>query len=193
LARAGLILGPHEDVGRLTWWLTRMAAGGEVLAPGPPDLPIQLIDARDLAAFVLDAALTKRTGPYNVVSRRGHATMRSLLESCQAVAGRSDTRLTWVDPATIKAAGIEAWTELPIWLPPDNPSIGMHAANVEKAHAAGLRCRPIQQTVQDTWQWLSALDAPPPLRPDLEPTGLDSSRERAALDAWHTTVQTRET
>ena len=67
----------------------------------------------------------------------------------------------------------------------------MHAANVEQAHAAGLHCRPIQQTVQDTWQWLSALDGPAPLRPDLDPTGLDRSRERAALDAWHATTQTR--
>jgi hypothetical protein len=90
-----------------------------------------------------------------------------------------------------QAAGIEAWTELPIWLPPDSPSIGMHAANVEQAHAAGLHCRPIQQTVQDTWQWLSALNGPAPLRPDLDPTGLDRSRERAAVDAWHATTQTR--
>jgi len=69
----------------------------------------------------------------------------------------------------------------------------MHAANVEKAHAAGLRCRPIERTVQDTWQWLSALNGPAPLRLDLDPPGLDSSRERAALDAWHATTQTRET
>lgn len=82
LARAGLILGPHEDVGRLTWWLTRMAAGGEVLAPGPPDLQIQLIDARDLAAFVLDAALANHAGPFNVVSRRGHAAVTPRCARC---------------------------------------------------------------------------------------------------------------
>lgn len=184
LARPGTILGPHEDVGRLPWWLTRMAAGGEVLAPGPADLQIQLIDARDLASFVLDAAVANRSGPYNVVSRRGHATMGSLLETCRAVAGRSDTRLTWVDPAAIAAAGIEAWTELPIWLPPDSPSIGLHAANVERAYAAGLRCRPVQETVQDTWRWLTMLDGPAPLRPDRDPPGLDGDRERAALAAW---------
>jgi nucleoside-diphosphate-sugar epimerase len=185
LARAGLILGPHEDVGRLPWWLTRMAAGGEILAPGPPDLELQLIDARDLASFVLDAALANHGGPFNVVSRRGHTTMRSLLEACQAVAGAPDARLIWVDPDALTAAGVEPWTELPIWLPPDSQFAGMHAANVERAHAAGLHCRPVEQTVHDTWTWLSALDGPAPLRTDLNPPGLDSERERAALDAWH--------
>ena len=184
LARAGLILGPHEDVGRLTWWLTRMARGGEILAPGPPDLQIQFIDARDLAAFVLDATVGGRTGPYNVVSRRGHTTMRALLECCLAVAGTEGARLTWVDPAAIEAAGIEAWTELPIWLPPDSPFIAMHAADVEHAHAAGLRCRPVEETVVDTWRWLSPRNGHIPRRPDLGATGLSRSRELAALRAW---------
>jgi 2'-hydroxyisoflavone reductase len=189
LARAGLILGPYEDVGRLTWWLNRIAAGGEVLAPGPPDLRIQFIDARDLAAFVLDAALEGHAGPYNVVSRRGHATMGSLLQACETVAGGADVRLTWLDPAAITAAGIEAWTELPIWLPPHSPLIAMHAADVEHAYAAGLRCRPVLETVADTWRWLATLNGSTPIRPGLEPTGLASLRERAALEAWHATRQ----
>jgi nucleoside-diphosphate-sugar epimerase len=185
VARAGLILGPHENVGRLPWWLTRMAAGGEILAPGPPDLELQLIDARDLAIFVLDAALAGHAGPVNAVSRRGHATMRSLLEACLAAAGAPDARLTWMDPAEVIEAGIEPWTELPIWLPPDSEFAGMHAANVERAHAAGLRCRPVEETVHDTWMWMSSLGGAPPLRPDLDPPGLAPERERAALDAWH--------
>jgi nucleoside-diphosphate-sugar epimerase len=185
VARAGLIVGPYEDVGRLPWWLRRMALGGEVLAPGPPDLRLQLIDARDLANFVLDAALAGHGGAFNVVSRPGHATMRSLLETCRAVAGAPDARLTWIDPEAVIAAGIEPWTELPIWLPPDSEFAGMHAANVERAHAAGLRCRPIEQTVEDTWCWLRGLDGPPRLRPDLDPPGLDLAREREAIAAWH--------
>lgn len=185
VARAGLILGPHENVGRLPWWLTRMAAGGEILAPGPPDLALQLIDARDLAIFVLHAALAGHAGPVNVVSRRGQATMRSLLEACRAAAGVPDARLTWIDPAEVIEAGIEPWTELPIWLPPDSEFAGMHAANVERAHAAGLRCRPVEQTVHDTWTWMCALGGSPPLRADLDPPGLDRGRERAVLDAWH--------
>jgi nucleoside-diphosphate-sugar epimerase len=192
LARAGLILGPHEDVGRLPWWLHRMARGGEVLAPGPPGLPLQYVDARDLARCDLDAAMAGESGPFNVVSRRGHATMNALLEACRAaVSLRSDqpptappAHLKWVDADAILAAGIEPWTELPIWLPPDHEYAGLHAANVERAHAAGLRCRPVEETVADTWSWLSSLDGPPPLRPDLPPPGLDAAREGAVLDAW---------
>lgn len=184
LARAGLILGPHEDVGRLPWWLRRIARGGEVLAPGPRDLPLQFVDARDLARFALDAALAGHGGPVNVVSRRGHATMESLLEACLAVAAPRGTELIWVDPDAIVAAGVEPWSELPVWLPPDHPFAGLHAANVERAHALGLRCRPVGETVADTWAWLSGLDGPPPLRADLEPPGLDPARERDALAAW---------
>ncbi len=185
LARAGLILDPHEDVGRLPWWLGRLATGGEVLAPGPADLPLQLVDARDLARFVLDAAVAGHGGPVNVVSRPGHATMGTLLEACRSVAGAPGARLTWVDPEAVLAAGVEPWSELPVWLPPGHPFAGLHAAGVERAHALGLRCRPVAETVADTWAWLAALPGPPPLRADLPPPGLDRDRERAVLAAWH--------
>jgi 2'-hydroxyisoflavone reductase len=183
LARPGLILGPHEDVGRLPWWLSRMARGGEVLAPGPPGRPLQLIDARDLAAFVLDAAAAGRSGSFNTVSRRGHATIGTLLESCLREAGAPQTRLTWVDPDLIERVGIEPWTELPIWLPPDHEYEALHGANVERAHAAGLRCRPVQETVADTWAWMRSLDGPPALAPDRPAPGLSAEAERAALAA----------
>jgi 2'-hydroxyisoflavone reductase len=183
LARAGLILGPHEDIGRLPWWLARMAAGGEVLAPGPPQLELQYVDARDLAAFALDAARAGHGGAFNVVSRRGHATMASLLDACRTVAGASGTRLRWVDANVVLEAGVQPWTELPIWLPPDHEYAGMHAANVEQAYAAGLRCRPVLETVADTWAWLSPLDGPTPLRRDRERPGLAADRERAVLEA----------
>jgi 2'-hydroxyisoflavone reductase len=183
LARPGLILGPHENVGRLPWWLSRMARGGDVLAPGPPDRPLQLIDARDLARFVLDAALAGHSGPFNTVSRPGHATTATLLESCRRAAAAPGTRLRWVEPDVIERAGIEPWTELPIWLPPDHEYAGMHAANVERAHAAGLRCRPVRETVADTWAWMESLDGPAPLRADRPAPGLSAAAERAALAA----------
>ena len=184
LARSGTILGPYEDVGRLTWWLGRMARGGEILCPGPPDLPLQLVDARDLAAFAINAAAAGHSGPFNVVSRRGHATMGSLLQACRAAAGAADTTLTWVEPEAIAAAGIEPWTELPIWLPSDHEYAAMHDADVERAHAAGLRCRAVADTVADTWRWLSELPAPPPLRVGAMPAGLAPDREREVLRAW---------
>jgi len=182
LVRPGLVLGPHEDVGRLPWWLLRLARGGEVLAPGPADQPLQLIDARDLAAWMLDAAAAGRHGAYNAVSRRGHATMRSLLAAAMTATG-GDATLTWVAPEVIAEQGIEPWSELPIWLPPDHEFRALHAVGVDKIHAAGLVTRPAQDTVADTWAWLSALGEAPPQRADIPPHGLDAPRERAALAA----------
>jgi 2'-hydroxyisoflavone reductase len=188
LARAGLILGPYEDVGRLPWWLLRLDRGGEVLAPGPPELELQYIDARDAAAWMLDVAAAGGSGAYNMVSRTGHATMGSLLEAGLRATGgdrHGDTRLTWVDPAFLDDRGIEAWTELPIWLPAEHEYRGMHHADVSRAHAAGLRCRPLTDTVADTWAWLLSVGKAPARRSDLPAPGLDPARERAALAAWH--------
>jgi nucleoside-diphosphate-sugar epimerase len=182
-ARAGLILGPYEDVGRLPWWLLRMKRGGPVLAPGPPDHPLQYIDARDLAAWLLDAAGSGVSGPVNVVSRAGHATMRSLLEAAVAVTG-SGAELVWVDPDTILAAGIHRWTELPGWLPPGDDLAGLYSTNVERAYATGLRCRPVEETVADTWEWVLSTGATLPVHPDHPPVGLDPAKERSVLEAW---------
>jgi 2'-hydroxyisoflavone reductase len=180
LARAGLILGPYEIVGRMPWWLRRIERGGDVLAPGPPDLPLQYIDGRDLAAWLLHAADAGLGGAFNTVSEPGHTTMRGLLEAAKTATG-SAARLVWVRPEIIAAAGIEPWTELPVWLPPDSEGSGLHTGNVSAAYAAGLHCRPVEETVADTWAWLQA-EGDPPLRPGRPANGLDPERERQALD-----------
>lgn len=180
LARAGLILGPYEDIGRLPWWLLRIARGGVVPAPGPHDLGLQYIDARDLARFLLDAGATAPGGAYNVVSPPGHTTMGELLDTCLRVTG-SDARLRWVDAATIAAAGVQPWTELPCWLPPGPEHAGMHRGNVDKAVAAGLHCRPVADTVADTWAWLQRIVGQPPQRPDRPTSGLTPEAEAALL------------
>jgi nucleoside-diphosphate-sugar epimerase len=181
LLRAGLILGPHEDIGRLPWWLHRIERGGQVLAPGPRDLPLQYIDVRDLASWTLDAAARGLTGPYDVVSAPGHATMGSLLDSCVEATG-ADARLRWADPEVIVAAGIEPWTELPVWMPPGELHEALHGGDVSRALAAGLRCRPVAETVADTWAWLRALPRAP-RRADRPRVGLDAEREAAVLRA----------
>jgi 2'-hydroxyisoflavone reductase len=182
LARAGLILGPHEDIGRLPWWLHRLHRGGPTLAPGPADLPVQYIDARDLAGFLLDAADRRRTGPYNLVSPPGHTTMGELLTTANAVTG-GHADLRWTDPDTILAAGIEPWTDLPIWLPPGPDHDHMHRGDVTRALRAGLRCRPAADTITDTWAWLRTLDGPPPHRPDRPAVGLHPDTEAGLLSA----------
>jgi nucleoside-diphosphate-sugar epimerase len=178
LARAGLILGPYEVVGRMPWWLGRIERGGDVLAPGPPDRPLQFIDCRDLAAWMLSAADRGLGGAFNTVSQPGHATMASLLDAAISVTG-SSARLVWASPEVIEAAGIEAWTELPIWLPPTGEGVGLHDGNVAAAYAAGLACRPAAETVAATWRWIQA-EGYPPARPG---TGLDPARERQVLDS----------
>ncbi|MGK5637436.1 reductase [Streptomyces sp. URMC 126] len=180
LVRAGLVLGPGENVGRLPWWLLRVARGGRVLAPGPAASPLQYIDARDLAAWTLDAAARGLGGPYNLVSPPGHTTMGELLETCVRVTG-SDAELCWTDPGPILAAGVAPWTDLPIWLPPGEEHTTIFAAGVGKALATGLRCRPVGETVADTWAWLESLGGRPPLRPDREPVGLDPETEAKLL------------
>lgn len=183
LARAGLILGPHEDTGRLPYWLLRAERGGQMLAPGPADLPLRYVDARDLAVWLLDAAEHGVSGPVNLVNPPGHATMRTLLDAAVAATG-GHAELVWIDPAAIEAAGIHRWTELPGWIPPGPEYAGLISTSVVRACATGLCCRPAEQTVADTWTWLLTIGrtlTSPPGRPSL---GLDPAKERATLVAW---------
>ncbi|KJK53758.1 NAD-dependent epimerase/dehydratase family protein [Streptomyces sp. NRRL F-4428] len=180
LVRAGLILGPYENVGRLPWWLNRIARGGPVLAPGPRGLPIQYVDVRDLARWTLDAAAAGLAGPYNAVSPAGHATMGALLDACAAVTG-SDAELRWTDPEAILDAGVQPWTELPVWLPEGEPHDHMFGGDVTRALEAGLRCRPVEETVADTWAWLRTLGGRAPQRADRPAPGIDAGREAALL------------
>lgn len=180
LVRAGLIIGPYENIGRLPWWLTRIARGGDVLAPGPRDMGLQYIDVRDFAAWTLDAVEQGLGGPYNLVSPPDHTTMDELLNACIRTTG-SDAELVWTSPETILEAGIEPWTDLPIWLPPGEANDTMHRANVNKALSAGLHCRPVHETVADTWEWLQSIGGRAPQRPDRPVVGLAPETEAKAL------------
>jgi 2'-hydroxyisoflavone reductase len=178
LPRPGLIIGPRENSGRLPWWLARIARGGPVLAPGPRDNPLQYIDARDMAAWIVDAVAAGRHGAYNMVGPAGEATMGDLLDACVRCTG-SDAELRWTDPETIAAAGIAAWTDLPIWTPPGSELHGaLHAGDVSRALATGLRCRPLAETVADTWAYLRSLSPADSTRPD---RGLAPELEAKAL------------
>ncbi|MEH1100013.1 NAD-dependent epimerase/dehydratase family protein [Micromonospora sp. CPCC 205561] len=184
IARAGLVLGPGEDIGRLPWWLTRIARGGDVLAPGPADLSVQYVDVRDLACWMLDRGAQRRGGTFNVVSRAGHTTMGELLDACVAATG-SAARLRWTDPEPILAAGVVPWNDLPIWIPAGHEYRWLQERDVERAYAAGLTCRPVAGTVVDTWAWLRQVGTVPPRagRPQRAPVGLDPRREAALLSA----------
>ncbi|MFD4551703.1 NAD-dependent epimerase/dehydratase family protein [Streptomyces sp. NPDC058466] len=183
LVRSGLILGPWENIGRLPWWLNRVARGGPVLAPGPRELPLQYVDVRDLAEWVLGAVEAGLGGAYNLVSPPGHTTMGALLDACvQVTGGRGDLR--WADPDAILGAGIEPWTQLPVWVPAGSDlHDALHSADVSLAVGAGLRCRPVLETVADTWDWLQTLGGVAPQRPDRPAVGLDPVVEAKLLGA----------
>jgi nucleoside-diphosphate-sugar epimerase len=181
LVRAGLILGPYENIGRLPWWLARIARGGPVLAPGPRELPLQYVDVRDLAAWVLGAAERELEGAFNLTSPQGHATMASLLEACVEATG-GPAELRWVEPEVILDAGIEPWTQLPVWVPAGSDMHDfLHAADVSRAVGAGLRCRPVAETVADTWAWLQGLGGSAPQRADRPLVGVDPEVEAKVL------------
>ena len=182
VARPGLILGPYENIGRLPWWLHRAARGGQILAPGTPDAGIQYIDARDLATWTLDAARAGVSGPVNTISQTSAATFGELLTDCLRATG-SDGTLRWTAQETILAAGIEPWTQLPIWLPPGELYDTMYDIDVSKAVATGLVIRPIAETITDTWAWLQSIGGVAPQRPDRPPVGLDPALEAQLLRA----------
>ncbi|MGH4027803.1 NAD-dependent epimerase/dehydratase family protein [Actinomycetota bacterium Odt1-20B] len=181
-ARAGLILGPYENIGRLPWWLNRVARGGPVLAPGPRELDLQYIDVRDLAKWVLDAAGAGLHGAYNLISPIAHTTMGEFLEACVDVAGAgAGAELRWVEPDALAAAGVEPWIELPVWIPPGELHDTIHRTSTEKAVAAGLVARPVRETVADTWEWLVSLGGAAPQRADRPVVGLAPEKEAALL------------
>ena len=178
LLRAGLIIGPHENIGRLPWWLGRVARGGQVAAPGPAEAALQLVDARDLAAFGLSATSADLSGAYNIVGAPGRITMRELLEVCREATG-SDAAFRWFGPEQIAVAGIAPWTELPFWYPPGPEFDAAHRADVSRAVAAGLKTRAIGETVADTWAWLRSIGGVAPQRPDRPPVGVPREKEES--------------
>jgi 2'-hydroxyisoflavone reductase len=179
LCRAGLILGPHEDIGRLPWWLERAARGGRMVAPGRPGRPLQYVDARDLAAWLLSGLADDLTGAVDVASRSGHASTQDLLQACISATG-SDAELVWIAESELAEARAEPWTQLPCWAPEAGEFAGFLEADTSRAAATGLICRPVQETVNDTWQWLQR-EGKPEQRPDREVHGLPVELERQIL------------
>lgn len=189
--RVGLLLGPHESIGRLPTWLIRLADAGErrdlrVVAPGDPARLLRPIDVRDVAEFTLGAIERGLSGPYIVAGSAENAiTMGDFLGACAEVTG-SRAELAWLDDDFLIDQRVGFWNDLPLWTPAGHPEVG-HVWDLDttRAQEAGLRCRPLRETIADTWAWLAA-DGGRMRRTyePREPHGLDEERERAVLFAW---------
>jgi 2'-hydroxyisoflavone reductase len=178
IIRPGLIVGPHDPTDRFTYWPARVAKGGEVLAPKPPDQPIQMIDARDLAEFTVRMVEAGRMDVFHCTGPDYPLTLETLLHVCRAEA-RSAAHFTWAAEEFLLRQNVGPWMELPLWIPNGTPLSGLLKINAGKALAAGLSFRPISQTVRETLEWDKTRPA------DLERrAGMKPERETEILAAW---------
>jgi 2'-hydroxyisoflavone reductase len=180
--RPGLIVGPMDRSDRFTYWAVRVARGGEVLAPGDGTDPVQLVDVRDLATFILDCIEGRVTGVFNAISPKGRWNMIELLAAIKG-AFSGDARFTWANAEFLEAHGVESWTHLPVWVPATGEYAAFHLVSTDRAVAAGLRFRPLADTARDTVAWCRDEKGPDY---DFERgTGLTREREAELLRAWH--------
>ncbi len=179
--RPGLIVGPDDSSDRFTYWPVRVARGGEVLAPGDGLDPVQFIDARDLAAWIILSVERKTTGIFNATGPRQDQVMRDFLATARTALG-SDARFTWVDSEFLAKHKVEAWSDLPSWMPRTSEEGGVCKVSIAKALAAGLTFRPVADTLRDTLAWFRTL---PPERQAKLRAGISAEREREVLAAWH--------
>jgi len=180
VVRPGLIVGPEDPTDRFTYWPWRVAQGGEVLAPGSPDDPIQLIDVRDLGAFLVQLIEDRTLGVFNALGPDRTLTMGRTLEACKEVA-RSDATFTWADAAFLEKQGVQAWSDMPVWVPSTGETAGFAKVSNARALKAGLTFHPIVDTVKATLDWFRTL--PEDRRSKLR-AGLTRERETKVLAAW---------
>jgi 2'-hydroxyisoflavone reductase len=182
IARSGLIVGPFDPTGRFTYWAVRLGRGGEVLAPGDPERHVQFIDARDQADWILDMAEAGRGGTFNVAGPAEPLPFAELLS-------RHPGPVTWVPDQFLLDEGVQAYTEMPLWVP---ASIGRLNMPIDWALAAGLRHRDLDETIRDTRAWAetqgdsaSQVDAGGRVR---RPTAMTPEREAELLERWRARV-----
>ena len=181
IIRPGLIVGPGDPTDRFTYWPARINFGGEVLAPGNPRDPVQFIDARDLAEWIIRMAEQGTTGTYNAVGPATPLTIGGLLEGIKA-AVKSKAHFTWVPADFLEEAKVAPWSDMPVWIPPAGEGGAIATISNKRAIEAGLTFRPLEETARDTLEWYKAQS---PLRRDKFRAGIPSIREAAVLNAWH--------
>ncbi|MBL8130597.1 MAG: epimerase [Anaerolineae bacterium] len=177
--RLGLVSGAHDPTDRVTYWVWRMAQGGEIFAPASPESPFQTIDARDIADFTLLALRRRVTGVMNIVGPT--VSWATWMDACRTVS-QSDAAVAWVDdPAFLEAehpAEPRQYGAYPMFVPPEAGS--WWTVSSSKAQAVGLTHRPVEETVRAVYEWLAVRPADLPWK-----AGLTPEQERALLEKWH--------
>ena len=190
VSRPGLLVGPHDPTGRFTWWAQRFARAAadatqtEVLAPGNPLGPVQYIDARDAAAWMLHQAEARTSGACNLTGPEMPLTMAEFLSLAQQTLAPASS-LCWVDEAFLLAQGVAPWSDIPVWLPA--ASSGVHRIDIDRALATGLQCRSLAATLADTAAWAADQGIGPTHSPGAPPrpaVGMAPEREAALRAAW---------
>lgn len=151
IIRPGVLTGPYDSFGRVAYWLDRVSRGGDILAPGEPEQTIQLLDARDLAGWILKMVEGRRCGIYNAVGPPRPLTFGGFLTTCQSVTG-SECRFLWANEPFLMQHKVAAWTEMPLWIP--EFIRGLHEIKANRAVGQGLICRPLESTLHDTYEWM---------------------------------------
>jgi 2'-hydroxyisoflavone reductase len=175
LVRPGYVIGPYDTSGRFPYWARRLAEGGEVLAAGPREQPVQVVDGRDLAAFVVKLVEDGASGPFHVAGPPPPHSLEDLLEAVRSAVAPEGTTVTWVDPEFARETGLDGQS-LPLWHGGAHDWIG--AADPGAALRAGLELRPVADSARDT---LAAKD----VTPLVDGVGLDRDREAELLRGWH--------
>jgi len=186
IIRPGLIVGPDDNTDRFTYWPARAARGGEFIAPGSPTDPFQVIDARDLAAFTINAIENHVTGTYNLVSNVNDFKFGELTDACVAAARKQAKpaempRATFVPAEFLEAQEVAPWSDMPVWLPAKGDEAAFAGTSNKAAVARGLKITPLKKTVNDTMAW--HLTRPAEEREKLK-AGIAPEKEATVLAAW---------
>jgi 2'-hydroxyisoflavone reductase len=175
IVRPTYVVGPDDYTWRFPWWVARIARGGEVLAPGPADAPAQVIDVRDMAAWMVGLLERGESGAFHAASPAPPFSWGQQLDAIRAAVAPEGTTLTWVDGDFLRAAGVEDG-ELPLWSG-DDPDVLMMTADPARAVRTGLAARPLADTVRDTLAWTRTVEPP-------EHPGVTADREADLLRGW---------
>ncbi len=176
--RPTYIIGPRDPTARFAYWVDRLARGGQVLAPGDPEVPFQYIDARDLARFTVALLEAGDEGTFHVVDPEPPYSFADMLGAVGAAVAPPATELTWAPSAWLAQQGVTP-AMLPLWTGDDRPEFVL-AMDPARAISAGLRPRPLADSARDTLAWLSD----PASQWDARGSLLRAEREAQLLSRW---------